>query len=225
MPQKGAAAVRTIQGGGANAAIVIFSTDPVLRHSLERRLSEDPMITVAGVVDDREALLRLTKQDRPDVVLTDVKSFERWAELGEAQDGPLFVVLVDDAGEENKHLLAKPGARAVLARTAAGSEIVAAINAVAGGYVTLPYELFATLFPGASVSEGSQDGERARLTQREHEVLTAMADGISNKAIARRLGISVHTAKFHVAAILSKLDADSRTEAVAKAAQRGLVML
>jgi DNA-binding NarL/FixJ family response regulator len=63
------------------------------------------------------------------------------------------------------------------------------------------------------------------LTRRELEVLAAMADGASNKAIARRLGISFHTAKFHVAAILAKLDADSRTEAVAKAAQLGLVML
>jgi DNA-binding NarL/FixJ family response regulator len=63
------------------------------------------------------------------------------------------------------------------------------------------------------------------LTPRELEVLAAMADGASNKAIARRLGISFHTAKFHVAAILTKLDADSRTEAVARAAHLGLVML
>jgi DNA-binding NarL/FixJ family response regulator len=65
----------------------------------------------------------------------------------------------------------------------------------------------------------------APLTSRELEVLGAMADGASNKAIARRLGISFHTAKFHVAAILAKLDADSRTEAVARAAHLGLVML
>jgi two-component system nitrate/nitrite response regulator NarL len=52
-----------------------------------------------------------------------------------------------------------------------------------------------------------------------------MADGVSNKAIAGRLGIYFHTAKFHVAAILTKLNADSRTEAVARAAQLGLVML
>jgi DNA-binding NarL/FixJ family response regulator len=65
----------------------------------------------------------------------------------------------------------------------------------------------------------------APLTSRELEVLAAMADGASNKAIARRLGISFHTAKFHVAAILAKLDADSRTEAVARAAHLGLVML
>ena len=52
-----------------------------------------------------------------------------------------------------------------------------------------------------------------------------MADGASNKAIARQMGISFHTAKFHVAAVLAKLDADSRTEAVTRAAQLGLVML
>jgi len=56
-------------------------------------------------------------------------------------------------------------------------------------------------------------------------VLAALADGASNKVIARRLGISFHTAKFHVAAILAKLAADSRTEAVTKAAQLGLIML
>jgi DNA-binding NarL/FixJ family response regulator len=75
----------------------------------------------------------------------------------------------------------------------------------------------------AELAEAAPAG--APLTPRELEVLAAMADGASNKAIARRLGISFHTAKFHVAAILAKLDADSRTEAVARAAHLGLVML
>ena len=63
------------------------------------------------------------------------------------------------------------------------------------------------------------------LSKREMAVLTAMADGLSNKEIARRLGISFHTVKFHVASILEKLEVDTRTEAVIKAAQLGLVML
>jgi len=83
--------------------------------------------------------------------------------------------------------------------------------------------------PGAAVDQVKQlttsnDGH-ARLTPRELEVLTAMADGATNKAIARRMGISFHTVEFHVAAILEKLDADTRTEAVMKAAQLGIVML
>jgi DNA-binding CsgD family transcriptional regulator len=63
------------------------------------------------------------------------------------------------------------------------------------------------------------------LTLRERDVLTLMADGASNKIIAERLGISVHTAKFHVGSILDKLDATGRTDAVAHAARRGVIEL
>jgi DNA-binding CsgD family transcriptional regulator len=63
------------------------------------------------------------------------------------------------------------------------------------------------------------------LTPRELEVLTLLAEGMSNKAIARRLGISVHTAKFHVGALIDKLDAAGRTDAVAHAARRGVIHL
>jgi DNA-binding NarL/FixJ family response regulator len=63
------------------------------------------------------------------------------------------------------------------------------------------------------------------LTPRERDVLTLMAEGVSNKVIAQRLGISVHTAKFHVASILDKLDATGRTDAVAHAARRGVIEL
>jgi DNA-binding CsgD family transcriptional regulator len=63
------------------------------------------------------------------------------------------------------------------------------------------------------------------LTPRELEVLALLAEGLSNKAIARRLGISVHTAKFHVGALMDKLDAVGRTEAVAHAVRRGVIHL
>ena len=65
----------------------------------------------------------------------------------------------------------------------------------------------------------------ASLTPREFEVLTLLAEGASNKVIARRLGISVHTAKFHVGQVLDKLDATGRTDAVAHAARQGVIHL
>jgi DNA-binding CsgD family transcriptional regulator len=67
--------------------------------------------------------------------------------------------------------------------------------------------------------------EDVPLTPRELEVLTLLAEGLSNKAIARRLGISVHTAKFHVGAVMDKLDAVGRTDAVAHAVRRGVIHL
>ena len=75
----------------------------------------------------------------------------------------------------------------------------------------------------SATDPAARDG--TALTPRELDVLAALADGAPNKMIARRLGISFHTVKFHVASILDKLGADSRTEAVAEAARRGLVML
>ncbi len=113
-------------------------------------------------------------------------------------------------------------------RSVERNEIVVAIKAAINGLAILPRELLPRLLNGGSDPDDLFDGNeavRALLTPRELEVLAAMADGASNKAIARRLGISFHTAKFHVAAILEKLNADSRTEAVTRAAQRGLVML
>lgn len=74
------------------------------------------------------------------------------------------------------------------------------------------------------IASAAGEGEAA-LTPREHEVLSLLAEGASNKTIARRLGISVHTAKFHVGQLLDKLDASGRTDAVAHAARRGVIHL
>jgi len=76
----------------------------------------------------------------------------------------------------------------------------------------------------STAGSASADGD-ILLTPRELEVLTLLAEGMSNKAIARRLGISVHTAKFHVGALIDKLDAVGRTDAVAHAARRGVIHL
>ena len=76
----------------------------------------------------------------------------------------------------------------------------------------------------APIVSALADGE-VPLTPRELEVLTLLAEGMSNKAIARRLGISVHTAKFHVGALIDKFDAVGRTDAVAQAARRGVIHL
>jgi len=117
----------------------------------------------------------------------------------------------------------RPGAtaaRGYLRADATAAELVAAIHAVAAGLdVTGP----ATgRFPGPG---GEDDGTQPGLTPREIEVLALVAEGLPNKGVAQRLGISEHTAKFHVGAILSKLGAESRAEAVMEAARRGLLPL
>jgi len=209
-------------------AIAIFSADPAMRRSLEQLLREDAALSIVGVIDDPAAISLLIDQNHANVVLADVPPRERLADWRIRHNQTAFVIFVDLANEEDSLDALYAGARAILPRTAKPDEIVTVIKAVTNGLAVLPGELLPTLLSGASlVGEllDDNDADRARLTPRELEVLAAMADGVSNKAIARRLGISFHTAKFHVAAILAKLNADSRTEAVARAAQLGLVML
>ena len=75
------------------------------------------------------------------------------------------------------------------------------------------------------VSPGATGADDTILTLREREVVTLLAEGLSNKEIARRLGIAVDTAKFHVGRVIDKLDATGRTDAVAHAARRGVIHL
>jgi DNA-binding NarL/FixJ family response regulator len=210
-------------------AIAICSADPVLRRRLEQLLRKESDVAVIDSVDEAAGVVELLDEAKFDAVLIEASLAEQFAELeqGQALDPP-FLVLLDPAAEEAGPDLLDRHARAVLPQTAESDELMAAIRVVAKGYVVLPRSLVASLREEESNSAGFLNPGGAdvpALTPRELEVLAAMADGASNKAIARRMGISFHTAKFHVAAILAKLDADSRTEAVTKAAQSGLVML
>src|SRR5205823_13817228 len=112
-----------------------------------------------------------------------------------------------------------------LARDAEPGRIVAAVRAVADGLVALDPELASGALGSQAAGPLPGEGEVDELTAREREVLTLVAIGLTNKAIAQRLSISDHTVKFHVASLLAKLDAESRTEAVHVAARRGLLTL
>jgi DNA-binding NarL/FixJ family response regulator len=137
-----------------------------------------------------------------------------------------FVANVDDATADAGSDALRAGARALLSDAAADADVMITVQAAARGLAVLPRNLVPALQTAPPpVDDPLRPAGEGPLTARELDVLAAMADGASNKVIARRLGISFHTAKFHVAAILAKLDADSRTEAVTKAAQLGLVML
>ena len=137
--------------------------------------------------------------------------------LDEAAD----VVLADDgspAGETRNVIRlggADDGSHGVLPQDADESQIDAAIRAVAAGLLVRAPRLRDTGF-GAMGEADSQ----ALLTPRELEVLAALAEGMTNKAIARRLDISLHTVKFHMESLFRKLGARTRTEAVAKASER-----
>jgi DNA-binding NarL/FixJ family response regulator len=115
------------------------------------------------------------------------------------------------------------GARAVLPRNAEAPEIIAAVEAAAAGLVVIPPGMVERVLPPGPTAE--RETPQEQLTAREIEVLTMLAEGEGNKQIARRLGISEHTVKFHVGSILGKLNASSRTEAVTAGLRQGLILL
>lgn len=196
--------------------IAIFAREGARRGALEGvARAYGTLVDGAG---DVAALQRLIDRQPIDIVLADGLGAD---DIGALGDRAVHLIVLADEGDAADLILA--GAAAVLPPDAGAGTIGAAIALAGQGLRLLPDLAFRTL---AGVETAPHANEEAPvLTPREREVLAAMADGASNKVIARRLGISFHTAKFHVASILTKLDADTRTEALARAARMGLVML
>jgi DNA-binding NarL/FixJ family response regulator len=136
---------------------------------------------------------------------------------------PAPVVVVDSL---RRRATREDGVRAVLPPDAGSGEVVAAVRAAAAGLLIIHP---AAAIPGrrrpAAALEAPATLQGETLTARELEVLRLMADGLGNKGIAARLGVSMHTAKFHVASILGKLGASTRTGAVTLGIRRGLVVI
>jgi two-component system, NarL family, response regulator YdfI len=210
-------------------SILIFCADAKLRRKLEQLVQQDLGIRVVGITDDHGSFVRLASRFYPNVVLTygmpNDEAFTRWRVR---HNNVAWVLVVDPENEGACFEALHAGVSAIVPPSADLAEITAIIRIVAGGQVVFPQEFVAKLSGKAEIVNGPSNEtvvRRTSLSKREGAVLTAIADGLSNKEIARRLGISVHTVKFHVASILEKLKVDTRTEAVIKAAQLGLVML
>jgi two-component system, NarL family, response regulator YdfI len=208
--------------------LLIFCGDTKLRRTLEQLAQQDLGIKVVGITNDHGSFVRLANRSYPNVVLTygmpNDEAFTRWRVR---HNNVAWVLVVDATSEGACFEALHAGVSAIVPPFADLAEIAAIIRIVAGGQVVFPQEFVAKLSGKAEIVNGpsNETARRTRLSKRERAVLTAIADGLSNKEIARRLGISVHTVKFHVASILEKLKVDTRTEVVIKAAQLGLVML
>ena len=178
--------------------VQISARDPMLKEGLE------------AVITDADGL-SLT-QSRPDVLVTSAQRDE----LGPA---PAIVMIGDAAWSA---ALLRLGVRAILPPDASAAEIVGAVSAAAGGLAAVDPTQLETLVGEPAMQPLSEPGP---LTSRELEVLRMLADGIANKNIAWNLKISEHTVKFHVAQILAKLSAGTRTEAVTIGIRKGLIMV
>ena len=203
--------------------VLIVANDPLARAGLAALLATAAQVAIVGQVSANDDLPEIIDVYLPDALLFDLgwdpsDSIDQLANLN-MFDVPTLVLLPKEAIIPD---IVELGVAGLMLREAASAQISAALTAIAQGIIAIDPMLFETLLPPPETATPTL---AEPLTPREIEVLQQLAQGLSNKAIAKRLSISNHTVKFHVNAIMSKLNAQSRTEAVVKATQLGLIML
>jgi DNA-binding NarL/FixJ family response regulator len=199
---------------------LIADDHEVVREGLRLALSRVPHIRVVGEAADGEAAVVLAERRRPNVVIMDVRmngldGFQATSRIREA--APDTSVLLFTAHAE-RNLMARgreAGARGYCLKEAAHTTIIRAIDRLAEG------EDFVDPALAPSLVGTERDG---LLTAREREILQLLADGMSNADVAKKLFISQETVKSHVRHILAKLEADTRTQAVAIALRESIIV-
>lgn len=233
-------------GGDPEVRVLLVAQSPDERARLERLVSSECSAVIVGFVSDLESAARMAEELIADVLLYSPESGEPAAGVLRGAHGAAVLLLSD------RPVLAAPGGGSaappydwsILPRRASGAELSAALAAAALGLVVFRPD--SPAFHGRSPREADGDGTRqrggaaprrplsfgetggpprGRLTGREREVLLMMSRGLANKAIAAELGITSHTVKFHIASIMQKLDAESRTQAVTRGLRRGIIPL
>ncbi|GJG85701.1 helix-turn-helix transcriptional regulator [Gemmatimonadetes bacterium T265] len=228
--------------------VAVLAPSPLVRAGLDTLLAESPgLVRVALPFDpgddggDVSPLERAAGSGADVVVWAPGSSLDVTAALGaglvDLRSGvygdaalsaaPALVVIADLAPRDAASAV-RAGARAVLPNGVRAETLAAAVAAAAAGLVVFPADDAAGLLPADDRGDGPDPASApgvAPLSGRERDVLALMAEGLANKQIAYRLGISEHTVKTHVAALFAKLHAGTRAEAVVTAARAGLLLL
>jgi NarL family two-component system response regulator YdfI len=209
--------------------VFLIASSPLARAALQNRLKAQS-VKIVGSAAAIDALGGDLSDTQADVLLLNGVGESAGAMIESLADSDLAaeiptVVLAEATSPAASAQALQAGIRAVLPSEVSTDQLAAALQAAAAGLVVLhPSEIPAT-FPALAPASQPLAELPEPLTRREREVLQMLAAGLANKEIAARLNISEHTAKFHVAAILGKLGAATRTEAVALGIRRGLVLL
>lgn len=201
--------------------VVLADDHPVVRNGLAAMVDQQADMEVVGEAGDGDEAIALYRRYQPDVMVLDLRMPRRDGvavvqQVMESNPKARLLIMTTYDGDEDIFRCLSQGAKGYLLKDAPRQEILSAIRAVSDDR---PYT------SSSIAAKALQRMVKPSLTQRELDVLQQVALGRSNKDIARRLSITEGTAKTHVKSILTKLDAISRTEAVAVAHKRGMIHL
>ncbi|MEU0937537.1 MULTISPECIES: response regulator transcription factor [unclassified Embleya] len=209
--------------------ILLVDDDELVRAGLRAILGAQPDLEVVGEADDGAGVLSLVRSLRPDVVAMDVRmprvdGIQATRDLlAHLDQPPKILIITTFENDEYVYEALRVGAHGFLLKRARPAEITGAVRALAtGDSLVFPAKLRA-LVERHGKAAGGDAVARANLTDREADVLRAMARGLNNAEIAAELFLGTETVKSHVSALLGKLGARDRTQAVIAAYQSGFV--
>jgi len=210
------------RSGGGAIRIAVAATSAVRRAELESIVRSHAEFHLAGSFGAVASLASFVRNNDLDVIVIDTDSIRDL--LLEPTSDAAIVLLTEVTEARSISRLLRSGVHAILSRESDPDDVLSAIYASYDGLVLLSTptaESLAALFGDQPLEVEAELSEE--ITSRETDVLRMLAQGLVNKDIAARLGISEHTVKFHISSILDKLGASTRTEAVTLGIRRGLI--
>jgi DNA-binding NarL/FixJ family response regulator len=212
------------QGSGGTLRVVVIDDHEVLRAGTRQVLETTEDIVVVGEADTWDAALAVIDRLRPDVALVDIQlsgrnGIDLARQLSADHPGTRVVILSAHDDDAFVRRAFEAGVAGYLLKTMPRDELINAVRAVGMGTTVLDPAVSARLAGANTLTEVAG---APRLTLREQEVVALVADGLSNKAIAIRLGVSTRTVEGHVNHVFTKLDLESRTELVRYVLTNGL---
>jgi DNA-binding NarL/FixJ family response regulator len=210
------------RSGGGAIRIAVAATSAVRRAGLESIIRSQAEFYLAGSFGAVASMVPFARNTELDVIVIDSDSIRDL--LLEPISEAAIVQLTEVSDARSISRLLRSGVRAILSRESDPNDVLSAIYAAYDGLVllsTASAESLAAVYGDLPLEVEEELSEE--ITSRETDVLRMLAEGLVNKEIAARLGISEHTVKFHISSILDKLGASTRTEAVTLGIRRGLI--
>jgi two-component system, NarL family, response regulator NreC len=211
----------------AEATVLLVDDHAVFRDGLRRILSEEDGMTVVGEAEDGRQAVTLVGQLHPNAVVMDLampnlNGLDATAQIKQSFPDVKVVILTAHESREYLARIAKVGADGCVLKRSAGTELVAAIKAVVGGESYISSAIAGKMLDDYRVRIDRSGGDDM-LTAREHEVLQLIAEGHTNREIARDLVVSVKTVEAHRTHMMQKLGVHDRTDLVKHAIRLGIV--